>query len=192
MKGSFTPVPIKLDIRPVNIINRDKTSLMLNRELREIANEHIYNKKVIPLTNISVKFQEMSKTDFLIFYNRQYGLVDMGDDVELALPYYEYANEFNFSPEIFSKLKRVRYENIETYIPEKYDEYLTSLYGDYMKLPEESQRVPAQYEYFPISKTTQYVANIIRNPKNSYFLNLFVYIKLHGLIKFCKILKERL
>ncbi len=33
------------------------------------------------------------------------------------------------------------FEGIEVRIPEKYDEYLRSLYGDYMKLPPESKRV---------------------------------------------------
>ena len=33
------------------------------------------------------------------------------------------------------------FEGIEVVIPEKYHEYLTAVYGDYMKLPPESERI---------------------------------------------------
>lgn len=37
------------------------------------------------------------------------------------------------------------FENISVIVPEKYDEYLTRLYGDYMKLPPIEQRVTHHY-----------------------------------------------
>ncbi len=64
MKGSFGIVPIKLDIRPVNVITNDTNSRELNSELREIANEWIFNKKVKKLTEKSGSFQKMTKKDF--------------------------------------------------------------------------------------------------------------------------------
>ena len=37
------------------------------------------------------------------------------------------------------------FEGIEVILPENYDKYLTSLYGDYMQLPPEEKRVSHHY-----------------------------------------------
>ena len=39
------------------------------------------------------------------------------------------------------KALRVEFEEYRFNIPVGYDEYLTSIYGDYMKLPDENNRV---------------------------------------------------
>lgn len=46
---------------------------------------------------------------------------------------------------IFGKGKKVCYEGINALIPEKYDEYLTRLYGDYMSPPPPEKRVGHHY-----------------------------------------------
>lgn len=43
--------------------------------------------------------------------------------------------------EYFGEPKLAKFENVELYIPEKYDEYLTTLYGNYMQLPPPEKRV---------------------------------------------------
>ena len=42
--------------------------------------------------------------------------------------------------EWFGVPQLMRFEDIQIYIPENYDKYLTGLYGDYMKLPPEEKR----------------------------------------------------
>lgn len=52
-------------------------------------------------------------------------------------------DSFSITPikkEIFGKGTKIKFENLEVNAPEKYDEYLRILYGDYMKLPPEDQR----------------------------------------------------
>ncbi len=47
----------------------------------------------------------------------------------------------SFSPTIFGNAKLMIFEDDYYPIPEKWNEYLTQLYGDYMKLPSENERV---------------------------------------------------
>lgn len=46
-----------------------------------------------------------------------------------------------------------RFENLETYIPENYDELLTKRYGDYMKLPPAEEQIP-HHHYIPYWRET--------------------------------------
>lgn len=49
---------------------------------------------------------------------------------------------------VWGKPRMAKYESIEVPLPEKYEEYLSFWYGDYMKLPSASCRVPAhQYAW---------------------------------------------
>ncbi|MEE0902258.1 MAG: LicD family protein [Methanobrevibacter sp.] len=50
----------------------------------------------------------------------------------------EYPQIFNKNG--FKKVKKAKFEGIEVNVPANYDEILTSLYGDYMKLPPEDDR----------------------------------------------------
>lgn len=46
---------------------------------------------------------------------------------------------------IFESFVKMPFEGIEANVPEKWDEYLTLIYGDYMKLPPEENRIPHHY-----------------------------------------------
>lgn len=46
-------------------------------------------------------------------------------------------------------LSKISFEGYEFYAPEKYDEYLTYYFGDYMKLPDEKDRIPHYLEITP-------------------------------------------
>lgn len=46
-----------------------------------------------------------------------------------------------FKKDILGEGVKLNFENLKVNAPEKYDEYLKCLYGDYMKLPPEDQRV---------------------------------------------------
>lgn len=45
--------------------------------------------------------------------------------------------------DMMDNLIPARFEDIDSYIPQKYDEYLKIAYGDYMTLPKEEDRIPA-------------------------------------------------
>ncbi len=46
-----------------------------------------------------------------------------------------------FTKDIFGEGKKVLFEGLEVVVPEKYDEYLKILYGDYMKFPPKEKQV---------------------------------------------------
>jgi len=191
MKGSFGIVPIKLDIRPVNSIFNSSESLELNSELREIANEWIFNKKVKGLSKISEKYQKMSKHDFFKFYNDEYGFYNDTDNYVFALPYYEFANDGHIGREMFDQVIECQYEHISTFIPKNYDKYLRLLYGNYMEFPPVDSRVPAQYEYLPSKAPIKTVINLIQNPPKSKLSRLIAYMRIFRINKFMQILSEK-
>lgn len=56
-----------------------------------------------------------------------------------GIPY----NEFRYFPkELLDECIDVQFENLETRIIKRYDEFMRLRYGDYMKLPPESERIP--------------------------------------------------
>lgn len=63
-------------------------------------------------------------------------------------PYYFISNcalsklKLLFPADIFNKAIDVPFEDLNVYVPEKYDEFLRLLYANYMSLPPESARVP--------------------------------------------------
>lgn len=54
--------------------------------------------------------------------------------------YYDYEM---YNSDFFDKLIETKFEDKSFYISHRYEEYLTSLYGDYMKLPEPENRRPS-------------------------------------------------
>lgn len=57
--------------------------------------------------------------------------------------------------ELFGSGKKVKFEDIEVIVPEKIDEYLTHMYGDYMKFPPKEKRV-LPHAYF-VDLNTPYI-----------------------------------
>ncbi len=47
-----------------------------------------------------------------------------------------------FPNEYFNDLTQIQFENSKFYIPARYNEILTQIYGDYMNLPKEKDRIP--------------------------------------------------
>ncbi len=190
MKGSFGIVPIKLDIRPVNVITNDTNSRELNSELREIANEWIFNKKVKKLTEKSGSFQKMTKKDFFKYYNNEYGFEKEKNSI-LALPYYEFANEEFLSPDLFKEVIEYKFETLITFIPAKYDKYLRIFYGNYLQIPPLENRVPAQYEYLSLRSDILSIIKYIRYPSKNKIFRFFDCVKIFGIKKTVSILKEK-
>ena len=62
---------------------------------------------------------------------------------------------------VFGDGLKIKFENLDVVIPQKYDDYLTKLYGDYMTLPPEEERIPHHYcEIIDFEKPyTEYTVN---------------------------------
>lgn len=56
--------------------------------------------------------------------------------------YGAYTEREYFPTEIYAETVRMNFEGLSLPVPKEYDRYLSQLYGDYMKLPPEEQRVP--------------------------------------------------
>lgn len=98
--------------------------------------------KVLPLpsTNLPIYTYYVKKLrDFFVTEMRVEGGIggyyQMGGPLDIF-----YKNFWTFDP--FEKLIEVDFEGYKFLAPEKYDEFLTVRYGDYMKLPPEEKRVP--------------------------------------------------
>lgn len=192
MKGSCSIIPIKLDIRPVNIIKNNESDLNLNSELREIANRWIFNKKVKELTSLSSQYQIMRKNEYFEFYNDKYGIEEFNDDAILSLPYYEYANDGFLSLNLLDKMKEVEFEGIKTFIPQEYDNYLRIFYGDYMKLPEQESRVPALYEYNSFNVPSKSIIEFIQDHSTTKIERVMKYLKIYGFQSILSIVREHI
>lgn len=67
-----------------------------------------------------------------------------------------------YDRELLSEVKEVEFSGIKAYIPVGYHQYLTQIFGDYMKLPPESQRrsfhqpfyISFSENYYPNNKST--------------------------------------
>ena len=53
--------------------------------------------------------------------------------------------DYLFPKEVFGTPRYIPFEDIEVPVPEKTEEYLQILYGDYMRLPSEEERLHAQH-----------------------------------------------
>lgn len=58
-----------------------------------------------------------------------------------VLWYFSPAENVLFDRTSFEKLKKIKFEDDEFYVPEDYDKVLTTLYGEYMQLPPEEKRI---------------------------------------------------
>lgn len=72
--------------------------------------------------------------DIYAGFNKESSVVTYG----MELPYYGYAY---FDVEDIFPLKKGKFGRHEFYIPNNYDKFLTTLYGDYMKIPSPENRV---------------------------------------------------
>lgn len=89
------------------------------------------------------------------------------DDATLVGPYLTmYYNRDSFPKHYFGEGVEATFEGIKVIIPSRYDEYLTQIYGDYMKLPPENkQKVTTGTKV----QVRRYLIKIIRKSKTDFF-----------------------
>ena len=65
---------------------------------------------------------------------------------------------------VFGTGKKILFEDIEVVIPEKYDEYLTRLYGDYMTPPPPEKQVG--HHYYEVADMNKSYREYIKEKQN--------------------------
>lgn len=79
---------------------------------------------------------------FFSTFNKEKETPYIGDLRDLA------AKRYAWDREMFAKSELVTFEGKEYPAPQKWDEYLKGLYGDYMQLPPEDKRIPHMFEAY--------------------------------------------
>ena len=122
------------------LYHRMKLSFYYNKTIDLKSKRNLLEKiliiiaKKIPFYKIIDPTKEKKKIDRLLkrysFYTSKYSGTIMG----------AYREREIVPTDMFGKPTLYNFENIKLYGPEKYDEYLTHMYGDYMKLPKVEDR----------------------------------------------------
>lgn len=165
-QGSANVYPVKVDIRPYNCIKDTSDDINENSRFKDIANYKIYGKSY---GYVDTKEAELvDSTDFFYNYNNKYGLYNPElDDCLLVPPYFEYSVSFNFKYSNLFPLKKVLFEDIYVPVPNNCDYILSSIYGDYMKLPKLEHRGPVSCEVYkkhlPLSLVKTHFCSHISN-----------------------------
>ncbi|MCI6155575.1 MAG: LicD family protein [Erysipelotrichaceae bacterium] len=182
--------PIKLDIRPLNVIKNTEDEIKKNLLYRKTAEYLIFNKyDSSDFDSIKAIIEDFGGSDkFLNFYNCEYGLENFDEDVKLSHPYLSYSKKTVMDKDLFFPLKKIMFENIESYIPED-DKNLRLLYGNYMELPPVEERnsyscALYQVKEDKVSKIINLYKARINNRlslfgKISYRMSMFLYSKLY-------------
>lgn len=203
LKGSLLLTPIKLDIRPINVIPEKKDALNENNRLRDLANFFIFGKSIYNAekhyAKPGSKLFYKQKSDFLRNYNTNYGTDNASSkNLLLAHPYFEFStNEKIESEEIFP-VKKYAFEGHMFSVPNRYELFLSKFYGNYMKLPHIEERAPMTFE---VVKTNFNDNNIKQNletlipdyniGKTARLKNKIHFLKVMGISYILKVTKER-
>ncbi len=188
-QGSAHIYPVKVDIRPLNCIKNRVEDIAENNRLKDIANYKVFG-KTHGFVNIK-EAKEIDTNDFFHHYNYEYGLYNPeSDDCLLANPYYEYSVDYEFKYKNLFPIKREKFEDIDVPLPNEYDYILTSIYGDYMKLPQICHRVPAACEVifksFPTNVLKSYFGKEPSNILLRKLRHLFFLTRFHGFYRLIK------
>ncbi len=140
-------IPVKVDLRPVNVIDSTKESIEENNKLRDIANYIIYNKRYGYYDG--KKLNRKQRKAFFNYYNSKYGLLSsIKKDSLLVHPYFEYSNQFELKYDDIFPLKKHKFCDFEVSIPNNTEYLLGRLYGDYMTLPALIHRAPVACQFY--------------------------------------------
>ncbi|GHU58959.1 phosphorylcholine transferase LicD [Spirochaetia bacterium] len=177
-------VPTKVDIRPLNVIKNTKQEIEKNRIYRDTANYLLFKRIRYSYEEIKSVIKYFgSREKFMKFYNNEYGLESINDDVILTHPYFEFTKEdFYINPDSIYPLRRHLFEDMQVNIPNT-DMMLKKLYGDYLSYPPLDERKPASKFNIHLSETDSQIVHILavllRRLKKSNFLTFLKYLILY-------------
>ncbi len=142
---------INIDIFPYDFLPEDKdVRLKLFKKIN-------FYRNALDVKNIKISKTRSFKRNFLLvllkicvcFYNKHY----LAQKIEKLISYQKeetsecaclvgvYKEKEIMKKEVFKEVVPAKFENYEFYIPKDYNSYLSSLYGDYLKLPPKEKQV---------------------------------------------------
>jgi len=160
-QGNPALAPVKVDIKAYNVIRNTKEEIEKNNRLKDIANYIIYGKShgIVPVEEI----KKINPRDFFKKYNAEYGLYDpQNSDALIVPPYFEYCNQFKLEYHNLYPFPKHQFLDTDAFIPKDADYMLSSIYGDYMKLPSLKHRAPMACEYIKKSVSQSFCKKYIK------------------------------
>lgn len=202
-KGIMSLYPIKLDIRPVNVIKNTEIEIANNIKYRDIANYYIFHKTYldkqleVSLMANDKKTYYKEKRDFLSWYNTRYGLESIDyDNIVCVHPYFDFSKNVQLRREEIFPIKKKVFGGILVSVPNDYDGFLNKFYSNYKELPPLEQRAPIGYEYLSLKNIEQIDVETFFSNQYKEGINMrtltraFNYRKILGTKKFIQILLE--
>ena len=195
-QGSPGIIPAKVDIRPMNCIESSVDSIAKNNELRDIANEIIFNKSYGYAKDIPKSIKQIHA--FFYKYNNEYGLDNPKSPYTVFVhPYFEFSSQFELSYSDINPITRHKFGPIMVPIPNNTNLLLTKLYGDYMELPSLEHRAPVACKVYikkyPEFFFRQYINRVFKAPKSSLWYRLLkncMYVLAIGFFEYVSIRKK--
>lgn len=137
--------PIKIDIRPINLIPDTDEEKKNNRVFRELSNLLLFNKcsdqyRKEALYVLSERFDN-SKYRFFDFYNHEYGLYEKREEALYVHPYMEYSNDKFYRYTDYYPLVEKNFHGHDFYVPQC-NYFMKDYYGDFMQYPPIDTRKP--------------------------------------------------
>ncbi len=178
--------PIKIDIRPVNVIEDTEENRKENVILRQLANYLVFNecdadKKEQVIEYFKSRFNSDRK-QFFRFYNLEYGRFDDLDHAFLAHPYLKFSSSNVYDQSDVFPLKEVKFESLQTFVPVT-DVFLTDVYGDYMSFPKLESRKPEALKVFDCKRYMPLYKYLINKNQKSFLQKVCFAVKAN---LFCK------
>ncbi|MCQ2801535.1 MAG: LicD family protein [archaeon] len=129
-----------IDIAPNSIEKANKLNKKECRFAKRRYLEHYYDHtRFNRITDVITKILFPSKS---IAYNYSRRITNKYNNKNSNYVWLgSFRNKLVFNKEIFEEQLLVPFEDIMISVPKKYDEFLTSIYGDWKKLPPENQRI---------------------------------------------------
>ncbi len=183
-QNGLTISPLKIDIKPFNIIENHADKIKKNHELRSTANELLFHRKAGQV------YTQNDLINFFTNYTYNYGIDKLEDNSLLSPPYFDYSL---LKPICFTDvfpLKKGMFEGLEVSIPNNYGLLLNNMYGDYEKYPPISKRMPSYEGVFVQNMNNNDFGLIVdmmfQKERVSSFKRLNFVIRKIGLLKIIK------
>lgn len=148
----FNQLGVNIDVFPIDGLPDDKNkqeklvkeikwylNLLNIKSISLNANRKFYKNAILVIGKFLLLFINYRKIIEKIINKAKYFKYDGSKYVACLV--WGYGEKEILPKKVFESQVKMKFENIEFYVPVGYHEYLTHLYGDYMQLPPEGKRV---------------------------------------------------